>query len=93
MAAQQDAQAHGPDLDSLRPSVRTPPAIATWRTSQRWGPNLGDITDYLITRVDGGRLTVKAGRSGEVEIPAGSIPWFTAAVAAAAEWTAAGGEP
>lgn len=72
------------------PRVHRPVPSATWTTTRRWGPNLGDDTEYRVTLTAGGPIEIVASNRSSVSIPAELARWLADAVAQAAAWD---GEP
>jgi hypothetical protein len=41
--------------------VNRPEPTASWRFEHRWGHQIGDLTEYTVTKTERGYLTIRAG--------------------------------
>lgn len=72
--------------DNIRKAVHRPTPTATWRISYRWGTMIGDTTDLVVSRDDGGKLRIYYGEESVV-IRKELVSALAEMVTEAAEWT------
>ena len=68
-----------------KPRVYRAPSVATWKLTDKWGPNLGDITEFTVTRTPGHSLQIVYGNY-KITVPEKMVGWFADSVAQAADW-------
>ena len=66
-----------PEAPLNEPRVYRPTPSAVWRMTEAWGPNLGDNTEFSVTRTPGHSLKITYGRESVV-VPEKLIPWLHA---------------
>lgn len=77
------------------PHIHRGVARATWVVKHRWGPNIGDITEYTVAKREGVERVSISGLSGRgnENWPAELARELNAAINAALEWNGEDPEP
>lgn len=72
-------------MSAIRAYTNRPPANRRWESTHRWGSQLGDNTDYVVTRVVDGAMTIRVGKES-LEIRADMVAVVAQMVEKAAAW-------
>ena len=69
----------------IRAYTNRPPASRKWESTYKWGSLISDSTDYVVSRVADGAMTIRVGKES-VEIRADMVATVAQMVEKAAAW-------